>query len=44
MTVADVNIEASRAWIGRRGTCTDLVTSAPLAALAATLDKEDKPC
>ena len=39
--MADVNIEALRAWIGQRETRTDLVTSAPLAALAATLDRSD---
>ncbi len=40
MIVADVKFEALRAWVGRRETHTDLVTSAPLAALAATLDRD----
>ena len=39
--MADVKLEALRAWVGRRETRTDLVTSAPLVALAATLDRDD---
>ncbi|MEO8805192.1 MAG: hypothetical protein ABI433_03870, partial [Burkholderiaceae bacterium] len=36
-----VDIEALRSWVGRRETRSDLVTAAPIAALAATLDRDD---
>lgn len=39
MTAAE--LESLRAWIGKREAHTDLVTPAPLAALAATLDEDD---
>jgi len=39
--MADLNLEVLRGWIGQRETRTDLVTAAPLAALAATLDRDD---
>ena len=41
--MADLDLDALRAWIGRRETRADLVTAAPLAALAATLDRDDAP-
>jgi 3-methylfumaryl-CoA hydratase len=41
MMMADTTLDAWRGWIGKRETRTDLVTAAPLAALAATLDRED---
>jgi len=40
----DLNIGVSlEQWIGRSESSTDLVTAAPIAALAATLDRDDPP-
>ena len=36
-----LNIEELRQWIGRSETRTDTVTAAPVAAMSATLDRED---
>jgi 3-methylfumaryl-CoA hydratase len=41
MTMADISLDALRAWIGKREAHVGLVTQAPLAALAATLDRDD---
>ena len=43
MATGPIDIDALRAWIGRRETRSDLVTAAPIAALAATLDRDDEP-
>ncbi len=40
---AAIDIDALRRWIGREETRTDIVTAAPIAALAATLDRDDPP-
>ena len=36
-----MDTEALRAWVGRREQCADEITAAPLAALSATLDRDD---
>ncbi len=38
-----IDIEALRRWIGRTETATDHASLAPLAALSATLDRDDPP-
>ena len=38
-TVTAFNIDALRAWVGRSEKRSDLITAAPLAGLAATLDR-----
>lgn len=38
-----IDIDSLRAWIGRTEVATDVVTRAPLAALAATLDHDGPP-
>ncbi|MFL6697874.1 MAG: MaoC family dehydratase N-terminal domain-containing protein, partial [Vitreoscilla sp.] len=40
MTV-DTTLDALRGWVGKRETHTDVITAAPIAALAATLDRDD---
>ncbi|WP_022981572.1 MaoC family dehydratase N-terminal domain-containing protein [Ideonella sp. B508-1] len=40
MSAGALDIDALRAWIGRRETRTELLTEAPLCALDATLDRE----
>jgi len=40
-TAAALNIEDLRQWIGRSETAADTVTAAPVAALSATLDRDD---
>ncbi|HSV36606.1 MAG TPA: MaoC family dehydratase N-terminal domain-containing protein [Ramlibacter sp.] len=39
--MSGIDIDHLRQWIGRRETLNDLVSAAPLAALAATLDREE---
>jgi 3-methylfumaryl-CoA hydratase len=39
--MSGLDIDALRQWVGRRETRTDLITAAPLVALAATLDRDD---
>jgi 3-methylfumaryl-CoA hydratase len=38
-----VDVDKLRTWIGRTESCTDRVTPTPIAALAATLDRDDRP-
>ena len=39
--MSGLDIDALRQWVGRRETRTDLITAAPVAALAATLGRDD---
>jgi 3-methylfumaryl-CoA hydratase len=41
MTQSGVDLDHLRAWIGRTETRSDLVTAVPVAALSATLDRDD---
>ena len=38
-----LNVDHLRSWIGRQETVTDTVTRFPVAALSATLDRDDPP-
>ena len=41
--MSKIDIEHLRTWIDRREAVDDVVTAAPLRALAATLDRDDAP-
>ncbi len=42
-TIGRMDLSNLQAWVGRTESRTDLVTAAPLAGLAATLDRDDPP-
>jgi 3-methylfumaryl-CoA hydratase len=42
-TDTDIDIAYLKTWIGRRETARDMITPVPVAALSATLDREDPP-
>ncbi|HEX7954758.1 MAG TPA: MaoC family dehydratase N-terminal domain-containing protein [Burkholderiales bacterium] len=41
MSAAAIDLDHLRTWVGRTQTRTDLVTAVPMAALSATLDRDD---
>ena len=41
--MTELNVDLLRSWIGRQETLHDQVTRFPVAALSATLDRDDKP-